>query len=77
MNNLNEHLSAQELTKPLAIQYCVLRLKQEQSLKEFKEHFNKDLKNSIIEIQEKGISKRNIDNHRTAFEKLSDTGLAD
>jgi predicted AAA+ superfamily ATPase len=66
-------MSTFDITKKLTKEYCVLRYKQEQAFKEFKSLLDDEIKSRIQDIIEEGISKRNIENHRTAFEKLIGT----
>ncbi len=66
-------MSRLDTTKQLTTQYCVLRYKQEKSLKAFKASLDLEVKDLIQSILEEGISQRNLDNHRTAFDKLIDT----
>jgi len=61
------------LTQKLTKEYCLFRYKQEQDFKAFRAKFDIEMKELIQDIAENGISKRNIDNHRTAFEKLLTT----
>ena len=60
-------------TKDLSMRYCLLRYKQEQELRHYKESFDYEIKDYIQEISENGISKKNIDYHRCAYEKLAST----
>ena len=60
-------------TKDLSMRYCLLRYKQEQELRHYKESFDYEIKDYIQEIFENGISKKNIDYHRHAYEKLANT----
>lgn len=66
-------MSRLDITKQLTTRYCVLRYKQEKSLKAFKASLDLEIKDLIQNILEEGISQRNLDNHRTAFDKLIDT----
>jgi len=61
------------ITQKLTKEYCLFRYKQEKEFKSFKNTFDLEMKDLIQDIIEHGISKRNIDNHRTAFEKLLTT----
>lgn len=63
-------MSTFDITKAITVQYCVLRFKQEKSLKEFKANLDTQINDIINDILEEGISKRNVENHRSAFEKL-------
>lgn len=67
------HSSLISTTKSLAKSYCLLKLKHELQLKQFKEPFDIELSDLVQNIMEEGISIRNIDNHRTAYEKLVNT----
>lgn len=58
------------LTKEFIKQYTVLKVIQEKELKEFKNSLKLEIDDLIQDIQENGISKQNLDNHRVAFEKL-------
>lgn len=66
-------MSTLDITKQLTTQYCVLRYKQEKALKTFKAMLDLEIKDLIQNIIEEGISHRNVENHRTAFEKLIGT----
>ena len=66
-------MSMLDITKQLTTQYCVLRYKQEKALKAFKASLDLEIKDLIQSIHEEGISQRNLDNHRTAFDKLIGT----
>ena len=57
----------------LSLEYCFLRYKQDYELKKYRASFDRDIEDCIQEIRENGISKRNIDNHRTVFEKMANT----
>lgn len=61
------------LTLELSKEYCLLKYKQEQEYKEIKSSFDIELCDLKQDIIEEGISKRNIDNHRSAYEKLINT----
>lgn len=66
-------MSTLDITKQLTTRYCVLRYKQEKALKAFKTTLDLEIKDLIHNIHLEGISQRNLDNHRTAFDKLIDT----
>lgn len=65
-------LSHNNVIKSLAKSYCLLKLKHELQLKQFKEPFDIELSELVQSIHEEGISPRNINNHRVGFEKLLD-----
>lgn len=66
-------MSRLDITKQLTTQYCVLRYKQEKAFKAFKSVLDLEIKDLIHNIHLEGISQRNLDNHRTAFDKLIGT----
>ena len=66
-------MSRIDIVKQFTTQYCVLRYKQEKALKAFKASLDLEVKDLIQNILEEGISQRNLDNHRTAFDKLIGT----
>lgn len=66
-------MSTLDITKQLTTRYCVLRYKQEKTLKAFKASLDLEIKDLIHNIHLEGISQRNLDNHRTAFDKLIGT----
>lgn len=74
MNNIEVYSpqpeNFREITKELTTQYCQLRHKHEKDLKAYKDSFKKEIADYIQNIIESGISKRNIEYHRSAFEKL-------
>lgn len=60
-------------TQILSKSYCLLKYKQDQEFKLLKDKLNIELEQLRQDIIEEGISKRNVDNHRSAFEKLINT----
>ena len=72
-NKIKSYDEVVDITKELSTKYCLLKYKQELELKRYKESFNLQIDDYIREIRENGISIKNIDNHRCAYEKLIKT----